>query len=569
MRGTRMPDPRAKRIAWVALALLLGLCLAWPPPAAAGPVSPEGLELVELSIVVPPKPRLGDVVEIFFTLKNVSRKPIRFDPSFGIFVGARWQGSHGKPVNRDFGYQYKGWRLLPGQSLSFYAGQLLDMPGTWSFWPAYNVNGQWGPFDSLKKVVKVGRYTPPPPPPPPPADANAVKLPPPPPPPAATAPAPAPRETRPSPPPSPPPPAKRNQTSQAPLPPSVARHLKNLPPPPPRLAPPPGYEKPAPAPAKRATGKKPRRISAITPGIYRRGDGGRTVVEYQGKLLPIQVFPPDNPWNQDVSQLPRHPKSDQYIANIGRFTSLHADFGSGHGWKVMGMALKQGEAYGIPYNVVRAGHPKVPVRFKYASQSDPGPYPIPENPRQEKGGDRHIIILDYDARKLYELFLARRTASGWEAGSGAIFDLTSNLLRPLGWTSADAAGLPIFPGLARYEEVKHLGRIPHALRFTVRKTTKAYILPATHWASGVRSDLRPPMGLRVRLKAGFDTSGFPPQARIILECLKKYGMILADNGANWFISGAPHSGWDDDQLLTLRRVKGKDLEVVYTGEPLH
>ena len=562
MRGEAMPYPMAKRIVWLAVVLLLGICLAGPPPAVAGPVSPQGLELVELSIVVPPHPRLGDVVEIFFTLKNVTQKPIRFDPSVGVFVGARWQGSHGKPVNRDFGYQYKGWRLLPGQSISFYSGQLLDMPGTWSFWPAYKVNGQWGPFDNLKKVVRVGRYTPPPPP----AKAST------PPPPPAGQPTPAPKATRPSPPPPPPPPpppAKRDQTSRAPLPPALAKRLKNLPPPPPRLAPPPGYKKPAPPPAGRKAGAGARRLSAVTPGIYRRGDGGRTVVEYQGKLLPLQVFPPDNPWNQDVSQLPRHPKSDQYIANIGRFTSLHADFGSGQGWKVMGVALKRGEAYGIPYNVVRAGHPRVPVRFKYASQSDPGPYPIPENPKQEKGGDRHIIVLDYDAKKLYELFLARRTGSGWEAGSGAIFDLTSNLLRPLGWTSADAAGLPIFPGLVRYEEVKHLGRIPHALRFTVRKTTKAYILPATHWASDVRSELRPPMGLRVRLKADFDTGTFPPQARIILECLKKYGMILADNGANWFISGAPNPGWDDDQLLTLRRVKGKDLEVVYTGEARH
>ena len=265
-----------------------------------------------------------------------------------------------------------------------------------------------------------------------------------------------------------------------------------------------------------------------------------------------QVFPRSNPWNQRVDQLPVAANSDAIIASIGAGTGLHADFGSGR-W--------QGRPIGIPITVVNSRQLRSRVSFEYAGESDRGPYPIPRNVRIEGGSDRHALIVDRDACRLYELFALRREAGRWRAGSGAIWSLRSNRLRPAGWTSADAAGLPILPGLARYDEVAR-GRIDHALRFTVSRTRRAYVYPARHYASSSNDPNLPPMGLRVRLRRDFDVRGFPPQARVVLVALKRYGMLVADNGSDWFISGAPHPRWDNDQLRALRRVKGADFEVV-------
>jgi hypothetical protein len=275
-----------------------------------------------------------------------------------------------------------------------------------------------------------------------------------------------------------------------------------------------------------------------------------------------QLFPPDNPWNTDISTLPVHPNSANFVASIGLDKPLHPDFGTE--WR--------GAPNGIPYVVVRGDQPKVAVTFDYAHESDPGPYPIPDDAPIEGGpqseGDRHILVVDADNCKLYELWHARKTADGWAAGSGAIFDLNSNKLRPLGWTSADAAGLPVLPGLVRYDEVA-AGAISHALRFTVRRSQRGYILPATHFASRSDDPNRPPMGLRFRLKADYDISGFPPQAKVISQALKTYGMFVADNGGDWFLTGAPDPRWDDEQLSTLKRVKGADFEAVDTGPIVH
>jgi hypothetical protein len=231
-----------------------------------------------------------------------------------------------------------------------------------------------------------------------------------------------------------------------------------------------------------------------------------------------------------------------------------------------------GSPIGIPYVVVSGSQEKVPVSFYYASESDPGPYPIPPDAPVEGGptatGDRHVLVIDRDNWILYELFDAHPRNGGqrWEGGSGAIFDLSSNELRPAGWTSADAAGLPIFPGLARYDEVVELGEVRHALRFTCPRTRKAYVHPARHYASSHTDPELPPMGMRVRLKADFDISGFPAEVQVILTGLKKYGMILADNGAPWFISGAPDSRWSDDNLRHIKSVPGSAFEVVEMGE---
>jgi hypothetical protein len=226
----------------------------------------------------------------------------------------------------------------------------------------------------------------------------------------------------------------------------------------------------------------------------------------------------------------------------------------------------EGAPIGIPYVVVDSSTAKSYVTFEYDDESDAGPYPIPPNPPIEDGpnstGDRHILILDRDSWKLYELFYAHLSGGKWSAGSGAIFDLSSNALRPAGWTSADAAGLPIFPGLVRYDEVVENREIRHALRFTARVTRRAYVPPATHFASNTTDRNRPPMGMRVRLKANYDISSFPQEVQVILTALKRYGMFLADNGSDWYISGAPNSRWDDYALATLRNVKGSAFEVV-------
>jgi len=237
---------------------------------------------------------------------------------------------------------------------------------------------------------------------------------------------------------------------------------------------------------------------------------------------------------------------------------MHADFGSG---------LYQGAPIGIPFVTVRGGRPRVPVSFEYASESDRGPYPVPPRVPVEGGrgsdGDRHVIVVDRARCRLYELFAAypRDGGARWSAGSGAIWNLRSNRLRPRGWTSADAAGLPILPGLARYEEVKR-GRIGHALRFTASETRRAFVYPARHFASDRTDPDLPAMGQRLRLRRGYDISRFPRQARVVLRALKRYGMILADNGSPWFLSGAPDDRWDNDILRELSQVLGADLEAV-------
>ena len=265
------------------------------------------------------------------------------------------------------------------------------------------------------------------------------------------------------------------------------------------------------------------------------------------QIAGCSIFPADNPWNQRVDKLPVAKNSAAMIRAIGLDTPVHADFGSG---------LYDGQIIGIPYNVASAATPRVHVRFDYADESDKGPYPIPAHPKIEGGSDRHLLVVDKSTCTLYELFAAKKTASGWTAGSGAIWKLDSNKLRPLTWTSADAAGLPILPGLARY------GDYDHALRFTTPQTRRAFIYPARHYASDSSSPSLPPMGLRVRLKASFDIRGFPPQARAVLQELKTYGMILADNGSPWYITGAPDPRWSNDDLHSLDRVHGSDFEVV-------
>ncbi len=269
-------------------------------------------------------------------------------------------------------------------------------------------------------------------------------------------------------------------------------------------------------------------------------------------------FPADNAWNLPVDTASVDPNSDVLIASIGLGMSLHPDWGTTE------------TNYGIPYIVVSGSTPKVSVTFDYADESDPGPYPIPANAPVEGGsgssGDRHILIIDRDNWILYELYAAYPPTLGgsWTAGSGAIFDLNSNALRPAGWTSADAAGLPIFPGLARYDEVAD-GQIRHALRFTVQRTRQAYVHPARHWASSSTDPALPPMGMRVRLKAGFDTSGYPRDARVVLDALKTYGMILADNGSNWYVSRVSDTRWDPAIFDAFRTVHGSDFEVVRMG----
>lgn len=273
------------------------------------------------------------------------------------------------------------------------------------------------------------------------------------------------------------------------------------------------------------------------------------------------VFPASSVWNKRVDALPLAGNSAAIVGSIGAGLNLHADFGSG---------LWDGGPIGIPITVVGSSTAKRAVRFEYAGESDRGPYPIPSAVKIEGGrqsdGDRHAILVDRSACKLYELFALypRSGTPRWRAGSGAIWNLRSNRLRPAGWTSADAAGLPILPGLARYDEIAR-GRINHALRFTVERSRRAYIYPARHYASSLTDPDLPPMGLRLRLRANFPVAGFPRQARIVLTALKRYGMIVADNGSSWYVSGAPDPRWSNDQLHTLHRVRGSDFVVVNTS----
>lgn len=264
------------------------------------------------------------------------------------------------------------------------------------------------------------------------------------------------------------------------------------------------------------------------------------------------MFPATNVWNRRVDQLPVRADSATLIASIGLDRGLHPDFGSYSG-------------YGIPYNVANRKTPKRYVTFQYKSESDRGPYPIPKTVKREAGSDHHILIVDKDACKLYELFAASKSASGaWRAGSGAIWNLRLNHLRPNGWTSADAAGLPILPGLARYDEVA-AGVIAHALRFTAPTTRSAHIYPARHDAGAGNDPALPAMGLRVRLKSSVSLAGFSKQARIILVALQRYGMILADNGSPWYVTGAPDPHWNDDDLHALGRITGDMFEAVDTS----
>jgi hypothetical protein len=266
----------------------------------------------------------------------------------------------------------------------------------------------------------------------------------------------------------------------------------------------------------------------------------------------VGVFPDNNIWNTPVDRLPLDPNSDMYVATIGATKGLKADFGSGT-W--------DGGPIGIPFVTVSGDLAKVPIEFEYADESDPGPYPIPPDAPREWGDDHHILIVDRDNTLLYEVYAAEQIEGHWHAGSGAVFDLSSNALRPEGWTSADAAGLPILPGLVRFDEVAS-GTIAHAIRFTAPQTRRAYTWPARHYASSLTDSRYPPMGQRFRLKADFNLSGFSPENRVVLQALKTYGMVLSDNGSSWFLSGVPDSRWDNDRLRELLGVKGSDFEAV-------
>jgi hypothetical protein len=268
-------------------------------------------------------------------------------------------------------------------------------------------------------------------------------------------------------------------------------------------------------------------------------------------------FPADNPWNTDISKAPVDPNSANIVSRIGAGTGLHPDFGSG--------------GIGIPYIVVAGSTPKVNVTFTaYGDESDPGPYPIPANAPVEGGssstGDRHVLVIDRDNQRLYELGNGYYNVDGsWNANCGAIFFLNSNNVRPggqPGWTSTDAAGLPIFPGLVRYDEAS-TGVIKHALRFTVAASRRAYVPPATHWASSDTNPNLAPMGARLRLKADYVIpDSYSKEVKAVLQALKTYGMFVADNGSNWFITGAPDDRWNDDELHVLSQVKGSNFEVV-------
>lgn len=272
------------------------------------------------------------------------------------------------------------------------------------------------------------------------------------------------------------------------------------------------------------------------------------------KIAGCQIFPDNNAWNADISRYPVHAKSADYIAAINTGEEyLHPDFG-------------EDQTYGIPYNVVGQSQAHVPINFtEYGSESDPGPYPIPAGPKREFGSDHHVLVLDSGDCKLYEMYhAAKGSGTSWNAGAGAVFNLKSNSLRPYGWTSADAAGLPILPGLIRYDEVA-AGEIQHAIRFTAQETQNGWIEPATH-ASGYDNVDYPPMGLRLRLKSSFDISGYTGQAKVILTAMKKYGIILADNGASWYFQGATDTHWNDEELNQIKNVPGSAFEAVETGE---
>jgi hypothetical protein len=280
-------------------------------------------------------------------------------------------------------------------------------------------------------------------------------------------------------------------------------------------------------------------------------------------LAGCPLFPPDHALNTRIDDLPVHPRSADYIASIGAATRLHADFGT----------VYQGAQIGIPFVTVPASQPLVPIRYGadgYPDESDPGPMPIPPNAPVEgaggpnaQTGDRHVLVLQEETCKLYELFRAFKNAdNSWTTVQSSIFDLRSNALRPDGWTSADAAGLAVLPALIRYDEVA-AGEVAHAIRFAVARSQRAYVWPARHFASSDTSPARPPMGMRFRLKADKDISGFSPDMQVILTAFKRYGIVLADNGSNWYIIGAPDPRWDDEALAVgFNQLRGSDFEAV-------
>ena len=324
--------------------------------------------------------------------------------------------------------------------------------------------------------------------------------------------------------------------------------------------PPIGAPSPAPAPA-------PSPAPAPATTVY--GSFTSAAVGIGAATNGAVAFPGSNPWNTDISTAPVDPNSANLIASIGAATGLHPDFGAG---------LYNGGIIGIPYAIVGGTQSRVAINFTaYGDESDPGPYPIPPNNALVEGGatnpnnsgDRHVLVIDKDNNRLYELFTSFLQPNGsWNADSGAVFHLDKNNVRPggqPGWTSADAAGLPIFPGLVRFEEAaRGPGGIRHALRFTVQTSRRAYLPPATHFASNSTGANLPPMGMRVRLKASYVIpSNFSTEVRAILTALKTYGMFMADNGSNWFVSGAPDERWNNDTLNgQLGQVKGSDFEVV-------
>ena len=276
-----------------------------------------------------------------------------------------------------------------------------------------------------------------------------------------------------------------------------------------------------------------------------------------------RIFPADNAWNRDVSTLPVHPNSDNFIDAIGRDVNLHPDFGT----------VWDGEPIGIPYTVVDASQPKVAIEYvAYGDESDPGPMPFPLDAPIEGGpdgdGDRHSIVIDESTCTLYELYRAFPAGSGFEAESGTVWDLGVNENHPEGCTSADAAGLPIFPGLVRYEEVVTKGEVLHALRFTVSRSQRAYVFPARHYASSNEDPNLAPMGLRVRMKASYDCSGYSDEVQVLCTAMKRFGMIMADNGSNWYVSGSPDQRWNDDNLNDFKDIPGDAFEVVDTGDPI-
>jgi hypothetical protein len=290
-------------------------------------------------------------------------------------------------------------------------------------------------------------------------------------------------------------------------------------------------------------------------------NGGASASQPAKRLTPpgphvggCRVFPADNWWNQEIISAPVHPLSTQIINHIQAVGSdnLHPDFG-------------ENQSYGIPYVVVPPMQPAVPITYAaYGDESDPGPFPIPLDPPVESGSDAHVLVVQQQTCQLYELFAARRSGGGWVADSGARFDLNSGALRPIGWTSADAAGLPILPGLVRYDEVA-AGHIDHAIRVTFSQTQRGFVLPATHFASNRDDPTLPAMGMRLRLRADFDVTTLSGQARVIAEAMQRYGLIVADNGSNWYFQGAPDPGWVDDDLNQLKAIPGTAFEVVDTG----